>query len=322
MIDRLYGANFWKSTKLNMPLTKLIIDCRDLHKSPNICVQLAVKQIQQTYDMNWLSGSPFEIFIANFFVSDTIDRAIRKYWYFLYGPPFYQYSDHCKKNTSENFDKINDRNDYVPMTFIPTITTRGIWSVLGNDIKPDEVAYISSKAKSFLDTVLVDNRSKKNLTFKAFVVSAYDNPFIPWQHSISAAVVDKIPSFRLPFDKYIICNKKNNTLPVYTIASILRFVNNYEYSWDYTIKHHFKNTTNENKNKTFNLEDNALKLVTIEKRKRRVQLLEEIEKQQYNKIFTKEKTIENLPNGKKIFQKRRHKYSREERNQMKKPNNC
>lgn len=43
MIDRLYGANFWKSTKLNMPLTKLIIDCRDLHKSPNICVQLAVK---------------------------------------------------------------------------------------------------------------------------------------------------------------------------------------------------------------------------------------------------------------------------------------
>lgn len=67
---------------------------------------------------------------------------------------------------------------------------------------------MSSKGRSFLDTVLEDKESsvensEKKSKLKAFVIAAYDNPNIPWQHSISCAIADNIPSFRLPIEKYI-----------------------------------------------------------------------------------------------------------------------
>lgn len=76
----------------------------------------------------------------------------------MFGPPSFKNSiknedfDLYKNNISQdnrnwNYDDddivINNYNEYVPMTFIPTITTRGIWSVLGDDVKPGFIFFIT-----------------------------------------------------------------------------------------------------------------------------------------------------------------------------------
>lgn len=87
-IDNFYGNRHLQGLILDEPLPKFVVDCRYLSKTGARIIFAATSQIQQVEAANWSNKLPFEMIIANFFANDTISRAIKRHWFFLFGPNF------------------------------------------------------------------------------------------------------------------------------------------------------------------------------------------------------------------------------------------
>jgi len=273
----------------------------------------AIKQIQATHDLNWSANFPFEITIANFFTNSTISRAIKKHWNFLLGPNFKHATHEQLIGALERYVDDEEETDggrefsstFVPNPFRPRVSTWGIEHICGQNIKKDEIAYISSSATQYLD--------EKIRRYKAFVVPACRDSELenPWHKSVAAAIQDNIPVYRLPLEKYVKSVGWSSDISLVHTSDVIRHVYYEQSSWESATRKCYTEYIKTSEPE-FEPEDAKTKMIKAD-RKWRIRLL----KRMSDALFSSQKTyfsrLEIPPaiKSKRSFSRR---YSRDERN--------
>uniref|UniRef100_A0A915CFB8 SAM-dependent MTase TRM10-type domain-containing protein n=2 Tax=Parascaris univalens TaxID=6257 RepID=A0A915CFB8_PARUN len=224
LIDCMYGCRLLAAERCDELPPRLIIDCRFLHQFSDNYQSRFIRQIQKLHDANWFSRNPFHISVANLLADDQLAHYIKRYWLFLCGPTrlrtdeendFTQIYEELDADLHDSSNSISSEVGFTPHPFIPTISSRSIRDNLPDDVRDDEIAYISWTAPRLLDGPLTN--------YKAIVIcSSYD--LQPWSSSLSAARADRLTPYRIPFDRYVKWERGRKIMPIDITANIIRSV--------------------------------------------------------------------------------------------------
>lgn len=191
-MDDFYGRNVIKQGD---DLKHFIVDCRFLREFSVKTQAYFTNQMQSLHDANWTSDLPFSISFANYQADPQLSSISKRNLLFQYGPP-------SKSGASSNFRRH---------PFAPLITSRRIDAVE----KKENLLYISSRATQYLpDTVPENIRG---------VVVCLSQDTQPSTSSLSAAIHDKVPAYRVPFKRVISSDKfRPSRVPLFRMPQILR----------------------------------------------------------------------------------------------------
>lgn len=282
--NRLLAA--WKCGEQQVPF---LIDCCYLTELSIPARQTVVRYVKDFILDNCLHRHPFPITLVNYKADLAIAHSIINAWTRKRCPSKY-YIDVGQSTPDTSGDcadaAVNEgckkKRQFAP--FSPFFTSQGVRQCLG-DIQEDEIAYINPKAESYLPTPLTK--------YKAFVLCAtMDRTFA--LSSYKAASSEELRTYRLPLTNFTSLGKTDAFMSPKLTANILRDALHGESDWETIFKKHipyFKTLA-------------ASVFVDFEKEKSSLEGLEQWLA-----------SAEQKATRKRIY---RHKYSREERREMRK----
>ncbi|TKR81576.1 hypothetical protein L596_015426 [Steinernema carpocapsae] len=229
-IDHMYGSRLLAQERTDERMPQLIVDCQFLSGLQEKQMSSFVRQIQSLHDRNWFHRNPFRITLANMTPHHNVARLMKRYWTFHFGPQ--KAADLSFAEMDEmNFDMEMMKADanFKAHPMAPRITSLRMKEAIDSGVHRSQIAYISSTANNYLDGPLD--------RFKTFILcTSLDHN--SWTSSLHAALGDKIPAYRLPFDRYVRWRKGGKVLPLCNQAEILRDVYTGARDWKSAILTH------------------------------------------------------------------------------------
>uniref|UniRef100_A0A0K0G1X2 SAM-dependent MTase TRM10-type domain-containing protein n=1 Tax=Strongyloides venezuelensis TaxID=75913 RepID=A0A0K0G1X2_STRVS len=212
-INNHYGYKYYASYRNNEEIPKLLIDCRYLYKLKYPLQELLTNSIQKLWNYLWFKGYPFDVTLANVLTDPCLSDLIKKQFTFLYG------SDGKKLERVEE-----DDNGYI-MASESSYPFRPVMSVKKNthfyDKSTNRVAFISSNAKQNLP----DNLR----IFDTFIIAPTDGA--PGRDPMNIGITEKLPSFRIPIEKYVKWERGSKILNPLIIGKLLTSVYYKDMAW-------------------------------------------------------------------------------------------
>ncbi|CAJ0586061.1 unnamed protein product, partial [Mesorhabditis spiculigera] len=198
-IENTHGARILSRERLDEAI-QLLVDCRYVPRYPLRMQRRLIENFQTLYEKNWASREPFRISFANFRPDQQCAALMKRYLLFLYGP---------KRLQSER------SGPFQQSLFAPSVSPQEL-SHFANCRDPEETLYVSWRAVRFLP-----DRPPMNL--KNIIICASDDRDLV-ASSASAAAADRIIPYRIPFERYAphyghLGTKL--TLPLHAIAGIM-----------------------------------------------------------------------------------------------------
>uniref|UniRef100_A0AC34F0X2 SAM-dependent MTase TRM10-type domain-containing protein n=1 Tax=Panagrolaimus sp. ES5 TaxID=591445 RepID=A0AC34F0X2_9BILA len=311
-INTLHGSRLIAQERIDEKMPQLIVDCRYLQRNSEKNIAKYVSQVKPLYDQNWFYPHPFRISICNLLMDDFVARLVRSKWAFALGA-----SPKIAATMDTNFPsfgltEFEDLEEIMPMEdseevvkheFVPKITSKGLKSVLDQNIAPEEVAVISKTATRYIDGDIT--------RFKAFVLHTTMEQNGVWQSPTTAASNDGFLAYRLPIEKYVKWHQGFKDLSLSVRAEILKLVYTGEADWREAFLQKIPPKHLEKKQY-----QTPEQIMIEESRQNKVRVMKDaIKELHYRKMETSppQKQQNYDPSQKRV---RHHRYSREERNRM------
>uniref|UniRef100_A0A0N5BMD7 SAM-dependent MTase TRM10-type domain-containing protein n=1 Tax=Strongyloides papillosus TaxID=174720 RepID=A0A0N5BMD7_STREA len=202
-INKHYGYNYYSSYRNNEEIPKLLIDCRHLYKLRYPTQQNITNSIQKLWDYLWFKGYPFDVTLTNVLTDPCLSDLMKKQFTFLYG------------SGGKKLESVEEGNNGFIMASEGSYPFRPIMSVKKSvnfyDKSTNRVAFISPKAKQNLPDDL--------RIFDTFIIAPSDEG--PERETMRIGISEKLPSFRIPIEKYIKWEKGSKALNPFIIGKLL-----------------------------------------------------------------------------------------------------